>query len=56
MGKQRRTYEIRYRTMDGKNGGQGATRSFRAVLTKGTVSEAQKKCHRGTVVGVRKVN
>jgi hypothetical protein len=58
MGKQHRggTFEIRFRPKNGKNGGYGSAKSFLATLHKGTLQEAQKHCHGGTVVGVQKHN
>ncbi len=55
MSRRRVLYEIRFRsTKPGKNGGQGAERTFLAELRKGTHKEAQQVCHDGLVISVRK--
>ena len=56
MGKQGHggVFEIRFRAKEGKNGGFGPAKSFLATLKKGTLQEAQKHCHGGTVIGVQK--
>ena len=56
MSKRRGTFEIRIREKHiGKNGGLGPVKSFRATLSKGTLSEAQQKVRGDAVViSVRK--
>jgi len=58
VGKQSRgLFEIRFRPRNvGKNGGSGPVKSFLATLRKGTLQEAQRRCHKGEVVGVRKAS
>jgi hypothetical protein len=46
--------EIRFRPKNGKNGGQGSAKSFLATLKKASHQEAQKHCHGGQVISVRK--
>jgi hypothetical protein len=46
--------EIRFRPKSGKNGGTGSVKSFLATLKKVNLKEAQKRCHGGSVVSVRK--
>ncbi len=53
MGK-RGVFEIKFFAYDGSRGGQGTPRSFRATLSKGTLSEAQRRCRNGKVFSVRK--
>ncbi len=55
MGKQHRgLFEIRFRAINGKNGGRGPEKSFLATLSKGTLEAAQAKCHGGIVTGIKK--